>query len=151
MTQAFDLDSVTGKMNSLFIRKEKQEIGRIHQMVNFFESGSCISRQLAGYFGEHIEKEFCGHCSYCKSGKAVIKSTTELKKLSGFNYDDFTQGFIQAIGDQFTEATLTKFLCGIYTPAFSKLKIKTLPHFGVLERYPFMEVKNWIEANKQPT
>ncbi|MFO7560951.1 MAG: RecQ family ATP-dependent DNA helicase [Desulfobacterales bacterium] len=149
MTQAFDLDSVTEKMNSLFIRKEKQEIGRIHQMVKFFESGSCISRQLAGYFGENIEKESCGHCSCCKSGKAVIESTTELKKLSGFNYDGLTQEFIQAIGDQFTEATLTKFLCGIYTPAFSKLKIKTLPHFGVLERYPFMEVKSWVEASKQ--
>ncbi len=148
MTQAFELDSVTGKMDSLFIRKEKQEIQRIHQMVKFFESESCISRQLAGYFGEHIEKEFCGHCSYCKSGKAVIESAAGLKKLSNFNYDGLTREFIRTVGDQLTETTLTKFLCGIYTPAFSKLKIKTLPHFGELERYPFMEVKNWIEGIK---
>ena len=148
MTQAFELDSVTGKMDSLFIRKEKQEIQKIHQMVKFFESESCISRQLAGYFGEHIEKEFCGHCSYCKSGKAVIESAAGLKKLSNFNYDGLTREFIRTVGDQLTETTLTKFLCGIYTPAFSKLKIKTLPHFGELERYPFMEVKNWIEGNK---
>ena len=51
---------------------------------------------------------------------------------------------MQAVGEQFTETNLTKFLCGIYTPVFSKLKIKKLPHFGILENYPFLEVKTWI-------
>jgi ATP-dependent DNA helicase RecQ len=59
LTRAFDLDSMVGKINSLFNRKEEQEIKRIHQMVSVFESESCISRQLADYFGEHIEKESC--------------------------------------------------------------------------------------------
>ncbi|MBW2227368.1 MAG: hypothetical protein JRG99_08675, partial [Deltaproteobacteria bacterium] len=55
--------------------------------------------------------------------------------------------FMQAVGEQFTEVNLTKFLCGIYTPVFSKLKIKKLPHFGILENHPFLEVRAWIKDN----
>jgi ATP-dependent DNA helicase RecQ len=152
LTQAFDLDDMTEKMDALFKRKERVEIQRIHDMVGFFEGDGCISRQLAGYFGENIENERCGHCSFCQSGKTVLPNTTELKPLSNYKFREITNEFIQAVGDQFSEVNLTKFLCGIYTPVFSKLKIKKLAHFGILERYPFMEVKNWIrvKTGKRP-
>ena len=55
LTQAFDIDEMAEKMNALFKKKERVEIQRIHKMVSFFESDACISRQLAGYFGENIE------------------------------------------------------------------------------------------------
>jgi ATP-dependent DNA helicase RecQ len=144
LTQAFDIDAMAEKMDALFNKKERLEIQRIHNMVSFFESDACISKQLAGYFGEHLEKEGCGHCSFCKTGKAVLHKTTELKPLSHFEFKTIADGFIQAVGERFSEVNLTKFLCGIYTPVFSKLKIKKLPHFGILENYPFLEVKNWI-------
>jgi ATP-dependent DNA helicase RecQ len=118
-------------------------------MVGFFESDTCISRQLAEYFGEYLEQERCGHCSFCKSGKAVLQNTTELKALANFKYSEITSEFIQAVGKQFSEANLTKFLCGIYTPVFSKLKVKKLSHFGSLENYPFLEVKKWIREKNR--
>ncbi|MDF1592919.1 MAG: RecQ family ATP-dependent DNA helicase [Desulfobacterales bacterium] len=145
LTQAFDIEVMAEKMDALFKRKETLEIQRIHQMVGFFESDLCISRQLAGYFSEHLEKERCGHCSFCKNGKAVLPNTTDRKTLSHFDFKAITAEFIEAVGDKFTKANLTKFLCGIYTPVFSKLKIKKLPNFGLLENYPFLEVRNWIK------
>ncbi|MGB5421083.1 MAG: RecQ family ATP-dependent DNA helicase, partial [Desulfobacterales bacterium] len=145
LTQSFDLDDLDKKMYALFKKKEHVEIQRIHNMVAFFESEACISRRLAGYFGEYLEQERCGHCSFCKSGMAVLQNTTELKPLSHFVYKEMTDEFIHAVGEQFSEVNLTKFLCGIYTPVFSKLKIKKLPHFGILENYPFLDVKNWIK------
>ncbi|MGA8019571.1 MAG: RecQ family ATP-dependent DNA helicase, partial [Desulfobacterales bacterium] len=144
LTQAFDVDDLAKKMYALFKKKEHVEIQRIHDMVTFFESEACISKRLAEYFGEYLEQERCGHCSFCENGKAVLQDTAELKPLSHFVYKEITDEFIQAVGEQFSEVNLTKFLCGIYTPVFSKLKIKKLPHFGILENYPFMDVKNWI-------
>jgi ATP-dependent DNA helicase RecQ len=146
LNQAFDIDAVAEKMYALFQSKEHLEIQRIHRMVAFFESDACISKQLAGYFGENLVNERCGHCSYCQNGKAVLQKTTELKPLSMFDYGEITNEFTQAAGAQFSEISLTKFLCGIYTPVFSRLKIKQLPHFGVLENYPFLEVKNWVNS-----
>ena len=152
LTQAFNIDDMAEKMDALFKKKERLEIQRIHNMVGFFESDACISKQLAGYFGEHLAKERCGHCSFCKSGKAVLQTTTELKPLSQLEFKTITAEFTQAVGEQFSEVNLTKFLCGIYTPVFTKLKIKQLPYFGILESYPFLEVKNWIAkaAKAQP-
>jgi ATP-dependent DNA helicase RecQ len=144
LTQAFNIDDLAEKMYALFKNKESLEIQRIHNMVSFFESDACLSKQLAGYFGEHLQKERCGHCSFCKSGKAVLQDTTKLKPLSNFEFGEITGQFIRTVGEQFSEINLTKFLCGIYTPVFSKLKIKKLPYFGILESYPFLEVKNWI-------
>lgn len=147
LTQTFDIDELAEKMYTLFKMKERVEIRRIHNMVGFFESDACICKQLAGYFGENLADERCGHCSFCKNGKAVLLYTTELKPLSHFKYGKITTEFMQAAGEQFSEVNLTKFLCGIYTPVFSKLKIKQLPCFGILESYPFREVKNWISDN----
>jgi ATP-dependent DNA helicase RecQ len=147
LTQAFDLDRMAEKMDALFKKKERVEIQRIHNMVGFFEADDCLSRQLAGYFGENIENERCEHCSFCQNGKAILQNTTELKPLSRLNFSEVTNEFIEAVGEQFSEINLTKFLCGIYTPVFSKLKIKKLPHFGLLENYPFLEVKKWIMDN----
>jgi ATP-dependent DNA helicase RecQ len=136
-------------MYVLFKKKEALEIQRIHNMAGFFESDVCISKQLAEYFGEYLEKERCGHCSYCGSGKAILPETTELKPLFTFEFAKITAEFIQTADKQFSEVNLTKFLCGIYTPVFSKLKIKKLPYFGIFESYPFLEVKNWIADNNR--
>jgi len=147
LTQAFPIDEVTEKMDALFKTKEDLEIQRIHTMASFFESDACISKQLAGYFGEYLEKERCGHCSFCNSGKAVLQNTTVLKPLSHFDFSEVSGEFIRVVGAQYSEVNLTKFLCGIYTPVFSKLKIKKLPCFGLLEKHPFLEVKRWVTNN----
>ncbi|CAB1060511.1 ATP-dependent DNA helicase RecQ [Olavius sp. associated proteobacterium Delta 1] len=148
LTQAIDLDGMAEKMYALFKKKEHVEIQRIHNMAGFFESEACISRQLAKYFGEHLDNERCGHCSFCKNGRVVLQNTTDLKPLANFKFNEITDEFIQAVTEQFSEVNLTKFLCGIYTPVFSKLKIKKLPYFGILESYPFLEVKSWINDEK---
>ncbi|MDX2446815.1 MAG: RecQ family ATP-dependent DNA helicase [Desulfobacterales bacterium] len=147
LTQAFNVDGMAEKMVTLFLKKERLEIQRIHTMISFFGSDACISKQLAGYFGESLEQERCGHCSFCKSGKAVLKHTSALKPLSQFDFSKLSGEFIRTVGEQYSEVNLTKFFCGIYTPVFSKLKIKKLPYFSIFEKHPFLEVKSWIEDN----
>jgi ATP-dependent DNA helicase RecQ len=150
LTQAFDIEIMAEKMYALFKKREGLEIQRIHNMISFFENDACISKQLAECFGEHLEKERRAHCSFCKSGKAVLQHTTELKPLVHFDFKTITGEFMKAVGEQFTEVNLTKFLCGIYTPVFSKLKIKKLPYFGILENHPFLEVRTWIKDKILP-
>ena len=143
-TQAFDLDATAEKMYALFKRKEALEIQRIHQMVAFFEGGACISKRLAAYFGEHLQDGGCGHCSVCKNGKVIWPDAVSRKPLSDFDLGALTAGFRASAGDQASEVNLTKFLCGIYTPFFSRLKIKRLANFGLLEDYPYLEVEGWV-------
>ena len=144
-TKDFDVEWIAEKIYNLFKSKEEHGIQRIHNMVRFFENDSCLSKELAEYFGENIKKEHCGHCSFCKKGKVTIQNSTELRPLCNFDFEEITNEFIGAVGEHFSILNLTKFLCGIYTPVFSKLKIKKLPYFGIFERYPFLDVKNWVK------
>jgi len=53
---------------------------------------------------------------------------------------------LAAIGKFNSITNQTKFLCGIYTPAFSRHKVKQLPTFGILNNHPFLDVKYWVET-----
>ncbi len=144
LTKVFDLEQVTEKIFRLFTDKETHEIQRIHNMLHFFESQSCLSKSLAAYFGEHLTQASCGHCSVCQQGSANIQQTVRLPPLTDLDYRTLTREFTQAIKEHGSVVNLTKFLSGIHTPVFVKLKIKALPHFGALEHYPFQEVKHWV-------
>ena len=144
LTRAFDIDALSGKMCGLFTARESQEIQRIHAMVDFFESDSCISRQLARYFGEDIAEDRCGHCSFCGTGRAALAQTVKRPPLSTFHFQEVANEFVRTAGSHRSVLNATKFLCGVSSPALIKLSVKKLPHFGVLERYPFLEVRRWV-------
>lgn len=148
LDQTFSLEGLTEKIAALFKKKERLEIRRIHNMVGFFQSDACLSRRLAAYFGEHLSQDRCEHCSFCQSGPAVLQHTMGLKPLPDFDFSELAREFKGAVGGPFSTLTLTKFFCGIYTPVFAKLRVKRLPHFGILENYPFLTVKDWIEEHQ---
>ncbi|MGF7186687.1 ATP-dependent DNA helicase RecQ [Desulfitispora alkaliphila] len=145
----FNVQVVGKKLGDLFGAKERQEIERIHKLINFFESDSCISKRLAHYFGEYIDKDHCGHCSFCQSGPAYIEYTIELPPLSSYCFRELTGELSEAARDNCSVQNITKFLCGISSPSLIRLKAKKLKHFGTLERHPFLEVKSWVHLQLQ--
>jgi ATP-dependent DNA helicase RecQ len=150
LAPTFGKEEVSEKLYTLFKRKEEHEIHRIHNMIQFFESNSCLSRRLAGYFGENIKKENCGHCSYCLNGGTAIHYSSNQQVLSDMDFDHLTKECITRMGENCTETNITKFLCGIYVPHFTKLKMKNLSQFGALEKYPFQEVEEWVRTRMHP-
>lgn len=143
LNDSFNSDATAEKIHGLFTEKERREIERIHQMIRFFESDSCLSRELAGYFGQRVEKERCGHCSFCKEGQAVPFANADLASIDQYNATEIITGIKEKAGD-ITAHNMVKLLCGIQTPAFSRLKVKTMPEFGLLEKYSFRDVKAFI-------
>ena len=137
----FDKNALAEKMIDLFEKKKSREIERIGLMLEFFQSDVCINKILAHYFGEDIQKERCGHCSVCKSGPAVIERTQPLPSLDEFDFGALRSEFAQVMGEMARPLTFTKFLCGLHTPLFSKMKAGSSPSFGLLERHPFAEVE----------
>ncbi len=141
----FSLDSLSEKLFTLFQKKEQNEIERIAKMIQFFESSSCLSKNLAQYFGENLEKESCGHCSYCQVGPRALEGPSQKTQLSEMNGKELSEEFIALAGEKANAINLTKFLCGIYIPLFTLLKARRLSSFGKLESYPFLEVKAFAE------
>jgi ATP-dependent DNA helicase RecQ len=44
---------------------------------------------------------------------------------------------------------VTRFLCGISVPLFTKLKARSIAGYAVLEEYPYGEVREWVETHLQ--
>nr|WP_320119416.1 ATP-dependent DNA helicase RecQ [uncultured Marinifilum sp.] len=146
---SFDIDEIAQELYDSFKQKEEVEVNRIREMLSLFESKTCISKNLANYFGEYPEWEKCGHCSVCKSGSIKIENSNHLKALSEFDYEELCGQTIDKLENKYTNTLLTKFLCGINTPIFTRLKLKQSKYFSYLENYRFGDVLEWVNKNNK--
>jgi ATP-dependent DNA helicase RecQ len=145
----FEIDELAQELFDSFKKKESAEVNRIREMLNLFESETCLSKNLAGYFGENPEWKKCGHCSVCTSGPVKIAKSIELESLANFNYQEICESAKAKMKDHFSVDLLAKYLCGIAVPIFTRLKLKQEKNFAIFEKYRFSEVFNWVKANQK--
>jgi ATP-dependent DNA helicase RecQ len=144
LNRSFDLDEITNKIFKMFMDKEASEIRRIQEMITFFETPNCLNKELASYFGEKLNFPACGHCSVCKQGESRIQQTVDLSDLDGMDFYDLSRDFLNTAKKDASDVNLAKFLCGIQTPLFRKLKVNKFQHYGALHQYSFQNVKKRV-------
>jgi ATP-dependent DNA helicase RecQ len=145
----FDSDVLSAELHDYFTRHEQAEVARIHAMLEVFASERCLGYRLAEYFGDHNAPERCGHCSVCHGQVARLPPPPALPALVDKNFaalcGDFIHKHEQHTGVVPTAERLTRFLCGISVPLFTKLKARAIPGFAALEEYPYAEVRSWAD------
>lgn len=154
MTQVFQVDvsqlhspeqraALAEQLYQLFSRKEQAELNRIDELIKLFTQNSCLSNSLAGYFTQEQLRP-CGHCSVCLEGPAVLPPILLEKPLAQID----VAGLLRSFNDKY-EQTFAKvpepllqarYLCGLTTPVFTKMRARSLGHFATLEKYPFGQV-----------
>jgi len=130
-----------------FVRRERQEVARLAQVLALVTHAGCQTAYLASHFGEE-RPERCGHCTYCVTGQAraipalpqrppieSVVSAEDLRQLRAAHPD--------AVGDSRAAARL---LCGLSSPATSKARLGRHPLFGALAEYGFAEALAWVEG-----
>lgn len=131
------------QLYDLFMQKELNEIQRIHNMIEFFQSRECLSYSLASYFSDDNAPRQCHHCSVCTGHLATLTSQ-KLPPLEPYQIAQWIQPYIQASEQPLTSKAISRFLCGITTPLSTKLKASHMEGFAKLEIYPFSEVNNIV-------
>ena len=120
-------------------------------MLDLFASERCLSYRLAEYFGDHQAPQRCGHCSVCHGQVAHLPEPPRLAPLEAQSFEQLCGGFIskhqeyKGVGP--TTECLTRYLCGISVPLFTKLKARGIPGFAQLEDYPYAAVRDWVSEN----
>ncbi len=142
---AFDAEALSVELHEYFRQHEASEITRIDNMLALFESRECLSQRLAAYFGDCQAPQQCGHCSVCRGQVAQLPEPPALASLRDMDLvarcAEFSQRYTQLKGNAPSTECLTRFLCGISVPAFTKLKARQIPGFASLEAYPYAEVR----------
>ncbi|TRX56554.1 ATP-dependent DNA helicase RecQ [Thalassomonas sp. M1454] len=142
-----DLAGLQAKVYTQFKHKEASEIARIEHLLAFFASNTCLSLQLAHYFSDNRLQQPCGHCSVCLGHVAQMPPVITLKPLTEFNFNEYAQEIISKLGQQTSATLVSRFLCGLTTPIFTKLRVRKLKGFAVFEHYRYGEVLNWVQTN----
>lgn len=148
-----DAEALSLELHQYFSAHERGEIVRIHAMLALFSSDTCLSYRLAQYFGDQQAPQQCGHCSVCAGQVAQLPEPPPLTPLVDKNFDALCGAFIHR-HQEYTASyppaeRLTRFLCGISVPMFTKMKARAIPGFAALENYPYAEVREWAEQHLQ--
>ena len=146
----FDAEALSAELHAYFKQHEASEITRIDNMLALFESAECLSQRLATYFGDRQAPQHCGHCSVCRGQVARLPEPPALAPLEQIDLSarctEFSQRYTQLKGGAPSAECLTRFLCGISVPLFTRLKARQLPGFASLEAYPYAEVRARLEG-----
>ncbi|WP_047226849.1 RecQ family ATP-dependent DNA helicase [Pseudomonas brassicacearum] len=146
----FDVQALSAELHDYFTRHERGEIARIHAMLELFATDHCLGYRLALYFGDESAPQRCGHCSVCHGHVARLPEPPPLPVLVDRDFNalcgDFINRHEQHTGSAPSAERVTRFLCGISVPLFTKLKARTIPGYAQLEDYPYAEVRRWVQA-----
>jgi ATP-dependent DNA helicase RecQ len=149
----FDSDALSEELHDYFVHHETTEVARIHAMLDLFASDQCLAHRLSQYFGDEQAPQHCGHCSVCAGKVAHLPEPAELTLLEQHDFDGLCGEFItrhmDARGHDPSVECLTRFLCGISVPLFTRLKARNTPGFAVLEDYPYARVRDWLTQQVQ--
>ena len=141
-----DVSEFTSILSKRFERREKQEVGRVAQVVDLVLRNGCQTNALVGYFGE-MRQAPCGHCTWCRTGKAQRLPESPLlptlpAELNTSIFASMRKEYPAALGDSRQAA---RFLCGLTSPALTKHKLNRHSLFGIFEDRRFADVLAWCE------
>ena len=143
-----DPAAVAAQLATLFQQREQRESQRLAQIIDFATQPGCITRRLLGYFGEPLADDNCGHCHYCRTGTPAEKSALPASPLSPFS--DADAELIRELAFEehpslSTPRQLTRYLCGLTSPATSRAKLTGRSEFGRFSNVPFRKVMSFVE------
>ena len=147
LTLPDDLQPLIQQLHQQFLDKERSELQRIQQMLQFFESSACLSQQLAHYFADTQAPQRCGHCSSCRGAHVTLPEAASSSLLQSAPLASWLQQLAQTCRPPPLAPRLAaRHLCGLVTPLSSQPKLPGLPSHGRLSQLPFAEVEARVSA-----
>ncbi|MCP3874000.1 MAG: RecQ family ATP-dependent DNA helicase [Desulfobacteraceae bacterium] len=142
----FDIDSTAQELANLFINKEKKDVGRLHTMINIFETDQCLAKNLSAYFGEKLDRD-CNQCSVCMDNGPIKLPSSKPPSLNELDFNRLIQDLADTDLSPLPVTLTTRFLCGISTPRLIQYKARQMKGFSHLEAYPYKAVEKWVQAH----
>ena len=136
IAQQIDQNTLSEKMFSLFSRRERREIERLHGVCRWIEGDHCYTNALMAYFGEQRAQP-CGHCSHCRGEQKSSLPSSTLPEIESHSLAIYNQRRPEAIQ---RPRQFARFLCGISSPRLSRAGLLKHPDFGVMSAQPFTQV-----------
>ncbi|USD31942.1 MULTISPECIES: RecQ family ATP-dependent DNA helicase [Vibrio] len=139
------LEQISEQLFNLFKAKETSDVERIHNLLSLFKSESCLSHALASYFSDNQAPHKCGHCSVCRKEHQEWPASIR-PKIKSQDITNWLKPLQQKSSSTLSDNLKAKFLCGIATPWFTKIKARNMEGFGQLSSHPYQQVMDAISS-----
>jgi ATP-dependent DNA helicase RecQ len=143
-----DPAAVAARQAVLFAHREARDSERLAQILDFATQPGCITRRLLAYFGEALEEENCGHCHFCRTGtpvSALPLPATPVRPFTEEDHELIRALIFEELPPLATPRQVTRFLCGLSSPATSRAKLTRRPEFARFAGTPFRSVLARVE------
>jgi len=140
------------QMETLFRERERRDVERLGEVLDFAADRGCLVRRLLRYFGEELNAD-CGQCTSCGelAGGTVAD---EPRIIPASAPPAITTDDVAAIRGLIHERqaalrgprALARFLCGLTSPATTRARLTRDDRFGLLEQVPFPDVLAQAES-----
>lgn len=136
-----NLEELVEEMLAVFQQHTEYDLQRIESVFKMAQSRRCLAVSLVGYFGEKLAAP-CGHCASCLGKKRPRKlPASPAAEVSLDELESIQQLVAEKRAPLSSPERLARFLCGIYSPAMMRYRLYQHDHWGMLERFPFEEVR----------
>jgi ATP-dependent DNA helicase RecQ len=139
---------VAAHQAELFAQREARDSERLAQILDFATQPGCITRRLLAYFGEALEEEKCGHCHFCRTGEPARAVALPALPVPPFTEEDDEQIralIFEELPPLSTPRQVTRFLCGLTSPATSRARLTKRAEFARFAGTPFRTVLARVE------
>jgi ATP-dependent DNA helicase RecQ len=140
---------VAGRLTELFAQREERDLQRLAGLLEFVSAPGCITRRLLAHFGENLEGDNCGHCHFCRTGEPAARVVLQASPIAHFSpveVEEIRQLILEKHASLSTPRALTRFLCGLSSPATTRAKLTRRRDFGRWAAVPFKTVQAQVEA-----
>lgn len=132
------------KLHARFTEREKRDVARVSSLLKLAEYPGCWSRYLASYFGDPPAGD-CGHCGWC-----LWKRPGPLPAPADAGFGLVERQLVHALQSLGQPALgsarqMTRYLCGLSSPATIRAKLTRRGEFGRMAHVPFAEVLAFVE------
>jgi ATP-dependent DNA helicase RecQ len=140
---------VAARLAELFARREARDLERMAGLLEFASAPGCITRRLLAHFGEELAGENCGHCHFCRTGEPAARVVLPRSPVAPFTEADakdiraLIAGQNAALG---SPRAVTRYFCGLTSPATTRAKLTRRPDFGRWAAAPFRTVLAQVEG-----
>lgn len=140
-----NIDVLIASLNERFQKREANDIDRIRQVLTFAQHDGCLTQYLLRYFGE--DRSVCGHCCWCQGQKKPDLKPCHMPSLAEQDRNRINLLISEGHKALRSSRQLTRFLCGITSPATTRAKLRNHGMFAAYDMYPFEKVLQFVNAH----
>ncbi|MDB6174786.1 MAG: ATP-dependent helicase RecQ family [Chthoniobacteraceae bacterium] len=142
-----DVNVLTRQLCERFELRERNDVGRVQQVVDLVSEPNCMVRNLLGHFGEKL-KSNCGHCGVCLGDAPVRLHRSERRDAIEEQRNPVHALLTSNPHGLRSARQVARFLCGLSSPLAVQSKLTKHPLFGVLLDVPFESVLEFAQGLK---